>query len=237
MTSSGTYSFSPSNGEIVLAAYERIRIHTPEIRQEHMQSARREVNFLFAEWSNKSPNLWEVIRTQQTLVAGVSTYSIPGKTIMLLDGSIVLNFGTQQESRRWIQPISRSEYLTYANQQTPGPPTVYWFDRLISPTVTFWPVPDSNGPYTFDFFSCTQIQDANLSGGETPDVPERWLDAMVAGMAHRLSRVYPPPGVDPIQFETLRKGDATEAWQIAAAQDTENVPLSLVPAIAGYYRR
>jgi hypothetical protein len=231
VTSSGTYSFSPSNGEIVLAAYERIRVRTPEIRAEHMLSARREANFLFSEWSNKGPNLWEVIRTQTTLVAGTATYSIPGKTIMLLDGSIVLNFGSTQESRRYITPISRSEYLTYANQQTPGPPTVYWFDRLISPTVTFWPVPDGNGPYTFDFFSSTQIQDANLAGGETPDIPQRWFDAMAAGMAHRLARIYAQ------DLEAIRKTDAMEAWQIAATQDTENVSFNLIPSIAGYYRR
>jgi hypothetical protein len=28
-----------------------------------------------------------------------------------------------------------------------------------------------------------------------------------------------------------------EAWQIAATQDTENVPFNLIPSIAGYYRR
>ena len=72
----------------------------------------------------------------------------------------------------------------------------------------------------FDFFSSTQMQDANLAGGETPDIPQRWFDAMVAGMAHRLSRNYPPPGVDSIQFETLRKADAKEAWDIAAGQDS-----------------
>jgi hypothetical protein len=43
------------------------------------------------------------------------------QTVLLLDGSIVLNFGTSNESRRYITPISRTEYLSYANQQTPGP--------------------------------------------------------------------------------------------------------------------
>ena len=90
MTSSGTFSFSPSNGELVLAAYERIHVRTPSIRQEHMLSARRELNFMFSSWSNKSPNLWEVLRTQATLTQGTASYDIPGKTIMILDASIVL---------------------------------------------------------------------------------------------------------------------------------------------------
>ena len=186
---------------------------------------------MFSDWSNRGVNLWEQLRTQTTLTQGTATYSINAKTIMLLDCSIVLNFGQSNESRRYITPISRSEYMTYANQQTQSTPTVYWFDRLISPTITFWPVPDGNGPYTFDYYSYTQIQDANLASGETPDVPWRWNDAIVAGMSHRLARIYAPP------LEVLRKTDAMEAWQVAATQDTENVPIRFVPAAAVYFPR
>lgn len=231
MASSGTYIFFPSNGRIVLAAFERIGIRAPSLRQEHMQSAYLELNFLFGKLSNEQPNLWEVIRTQTTLTPGTATYTLTKQTVNVLDASIVLNFGTQNESRRYITPISRTEYLSYANQQTPGPPTVWWLDRLETPTITFYPVPDNNGPYTFDFFSVTQIQDANLAGGETADVPYRWLDAILAGLSHRLSRIYAPT------LEALRKVDADEAWKTAAAQDTENVPLTLAPALATYYRR
>ena len=230
-TSSGTYAFSASNGELVLAAYERINIRAPSLRQEHMLSARRKLNFLFSEYSNKQVNLFKVIRTQTTLTQGTATYTLPDKTIMVLDASIVLSFGTSTESRRYITPISRTEYLSFANQQTQGPPTVYWFDRLISPTMTLWPIPDGNGPYTLDYFSVTQIQDANLADGETPDVPYRWFDAIVAGLAHRLARIYAQP------LEVVRKADAIEAWQVAASQDTENVDVMLAPTIGLYYRR
>lgn len=238
MTSSGTYNFAPSNGELVLAAFERVFIRAPELRQEHMLTARRELNLLFSQWSNQGVNLWTVQRIQVTLAPGVATIPLPPQTILVLDASIVLNFGTQNESRRYITPISRTEYLSYGNQQTPGPPTQYWMDRLIAPTLTFYPVPDNSGPYTFDYFSCWQLQDANLSNGETPNVPYRWFDAITAGLTRRFSRIYPPPpGIDAIQFRTICKEDETEAWQIAATQDTENVPLVLAPALSGYYNR
>src|SRR5437764_6887337 len=99
-----------SNGELVLAAFERIQIRAPAIRQEHMLSARREFNFLLGQWSNQQPNL---IRTQTNLTGGTATYAIDAKTIMILDASIVLNFGTSTESRRYIMPISRTEYLSF----------------------------------------------------------------------------------------------------------------------------
>lgn len=195
-----------------------------------MQSAYRELNLLLAQMSNQQPNLWEVVRTQTTLTAGQAQYTLPASLVMVLDASIVLNFGTSSESRRYIAPISRTEYLSYANQQTPGSPTVFWLDRTITPTITFYPVPDGNGPYTFDYFSCTQMQDANLTNGETPDVPYRWLDALVAGLSHRLARIYAPT------LEAQRKMDADEAWKIAAEQDVENVPLVLAPGLSSYFK-
>ena len=240
MTSSGTYSFAPSNGEIVLASYERVDVRSPALRAEHMFSARRELNFMFSEWSNRGVNLWELTRTQTTLTQGTATYSVNANTIMILDSSIVLNFGQSNESRRYITPISYSEYMTYANQQTQAPPTVYFFNRLISPTVTFWPVPDGNGPYTWDFYSYTQIQDANLASGETPNTPWRWNDALVAGLAGRLAKIYPPqsaPMADRIAFEQAREKDAEKAFTIAATQDTQNVPMKFAPSVLAYYPR
>ena len=65
-----------------------------------MLSAQKEMNFLLSEWSNKQPNLWEVIRTQTSLVSGTATYTLPAYTVMILDASVVLNYGLQNESRR-----------------------------------------------------------------------------------------------------------------------------------------
>ena len=230
-SSSGTYNFDASNADIVLSAYERIQIRAPELRQEHMLSAYKEFNFLLAEQSNKTPNLWKVTRIQTVLTAGTATYNLTQQTIVVLDASIVLNYGTSNESRRYITPISRTEYLSYANQQTLATPTVYWLNRQIIPTITFYPVPDNNGPYTFDYFTVTQMQDSNLTGGQVPDIPYRWTDTLVAGLAHRLSRIYAPT------LEAQRKADYDEAWRIAAGQDTEPVPLLLAPQLGPYYRR
>src|SRR5437899_7423758 len=120
---------------------------------------------------------------------------------------------------------------------SPGRPTCYWFDRLISPTITLWPVINQSG-YILNYYRCRQIQDANLSGGETPDIPVLWLDWLVAGMAHRLSRPYGPNDVaQALALEQQRKKDADEAWVVAATQNTENVPLTLAPMISNYYRR
>lgn len=229
MASSGTYSYSLSNGSLILGAFERIQIFAPSLRQEHMLTARREINLAFAEWSNRQPNLWEVSPTAVTLVDGTATYDIASKVVMILDAYISINYGDDDQTDYIIMPFDRSDYASVAQKQTPGRPSNYWFNRQISPTLTLWPVPNDS-IYTLTYYACTQMQDANLAGGETPDVPYRWLDALTASLSHRLSRVYAP------QLEAQRGKDAQDAWEIAATQDVEAVNFAVVPALSGYYR-
>jgi hypothetical protein len=231
VASSGTYSFSVSNGEVVLAAYERIKIFAPSIRIEHMMSARRELNFLLAEAANKQVNLWKVDKVSTPLINGQTTYAVDARTVMILDAWITTGTGVNA-SDTYITPISRTEYASFSDKATPGRPTCYWFDRLIAPTVTVWPVPNQSNNFVLNYYRCVQMQDANLAGGETPDIPYRWIDWFVAGMAHRLCRPYAT-----IELEKLRKADAVEAWTVAATQDTENVVVTLSPNISAYYRR
>ncbi len=189
------------------------------------------MNLLFVEWSNKQVNLFKVTLTSVPLAAGTAVYSVPSNVIMILDAYITINSGMQQATDTYITPLSRTEYASLANKQIPGQPTQFWFDRLISPTVTMFPVPQPGVSYVLNYYSCIQMQDLNLAGGETPDIPYRWYDAFVAGLAHRLSRGYAP------ELEDKRHKDAMDAWTVAATQDTENVGLSLSPSMRRYYVR
>ena len=127
-------------------------------------------------------------------------------------------------------PISRDDYAAYPQKQNQAPPTQYWFNRQETPTVTLFPVPDNGGPYYLNYYACIQVQDANLPGGETPDVPGRWNDVMCAGLAFRLSRVYAPERKNDL------KADYDEAWKFAATEDTENVPVRVITKMSGYWR-
>jgi hypothetical protein len=230
MTSSGTYNFQLTNGQCAIAAYRRIQVRTPTLRQEHFDAAYMEMNLSMVHFSNLQPNLWEVQLNTISLEAGTATYSLPKNTVLILDAYITTNSGNQQ-TNRYMTPFSRTDYASLANPTTQGAPTQYWMDRLASPTVTLWPVPDGNGPYTMGYYSVSQIQDAQLPNGQTPDLPYLWLDAYVADLAHRLSRIYAP------QFETQRAADAQRAWDIAAAQNIEPVSLSIAPPIGRWYPR
>ena len=229
VVTSDTFDFNPSNNEIIAQAFSRIGVRRLAILSEHVQNAVMELNLLFSKLNNQSPNLWTVDLQSIPLIQGVATYSILAETIQILDVFIRTQSGTSQTDRI-LYPLSRTEYASLSNKNSQGFPSQFWFDRLISPTITFYLTPDGNGPYDAFYYRCRQIQDSRIANGQVAEIPNRWIDAVVAGLAHRLARIYAP------NLEQIRKMDADEAWSLAATQDVENVPLNITPGIGGYWR-
>lgn len=226
MASSGSYSFNPAISDVVLSAYSRLQIRRTALLAEHLVDAARESNYLLVEWSNKQVNLWKSETQTVPLVAGTATYTLPSRTVMVLAAYIRTGSGVSQNDRL-IFPVSTYEYSSFPNKNQQGFPSVFWFNRQIIPQITLWLVPDT-AAYTLVLQTATQIQDANLPNGETLDVPYRWLDAFVAGLAHRLSRIWKP------ELEQARKADAMEAWGVAATNDVENVNMNIIPGLEFY---
>jgi hypothetical protein len=226
---SGTYNFNPSNNEIIAQAFARINVKRTEILSDHVQNAVMELNTLFSRMNNLGPNLWTVDLQSIPLIQGAATYSIPAETIQVLDVFIRTTAGSQTIDTI-MYPLSRTEYASLSNKNSQGKPSQFWFDRLVSPTMTFYLTPDGNGPYDVFYYRYRQIQDSTMPNGQVAEIPNRWIDALVAGLAHRMARIYAP------SLEQIRKMDADEAWSVAATQDTENVPLNITPGIGGYWR-
>jgi hypothetical protein len=191
-----------------------------------MESARMATNMMLSRWSNQGVNLWAVDLVTVPLVQGTSTYAVDGNTIMVLDAYTTTANGPD----RVIMPISRTEYASYPNKTQQGFPTSYWFDRLVSPTLTLWPVPDGSSATTLKYYRVRQVQDANLQNGENVEIPYRWLEAFADGLAYRLARIWQP------QMAVALKGQADESYQIAAEQDVEVVNTYISPMIGGYFR-
>lgn len=229
MTSSGTWDFQLSNGDAVIAAYSRLQIYRTALLSEHYKDAQKEANFLMAEIANRQPNLWTSETSSFTLTPSQATYTLDAKNIMILAAYIRTTDGTNTNDRI-ISPISTTEYAAYPNKSQEGFPTVFWFDRQITPTITLWFVPDSNQTYELFLQIVNQIEDVNLANQETPQLPYRFFDLFVAGLAYRLARIYKP------ELEAIRKADYAEAWLWAGTQDTENVPMYIAPGLRNYFR-
>jgi hypothetical protein len=232
MTTSGTYNFNPSLGEITIYAYNLIGIRAASLAQEHMEAARMAANMLLGRWSNQGVNLWAVDLQTVPLVQGQATYDVPLNTVVMLDAYMTIDNGSGQPIDRIILPISRTEYASYPNKDQEGFTTTFWFDRLINPnpTVTLWPVPDGTSAQYLKYYRVRQMQDSEFPGGQQVEIPYMWMEAFAYGLAQRLATIWAP---DKLAF---LKPFADEAYQIAATQNVETAATYISPQISGYFR-
>ena len=229
MPNSDTYGFSPALGSMSLSAFARCGVRRTELTPQHMEDAALEANYLQSDWSADGIIWWSVELIQQPLTVGTPTYAIPSNTTSVLDVYISPNNG-QSGQNRLILPFSRTDYASLANPTQQGFPTSYWYNRALVPTLTLWPVPDSATTYLMSYYVYTQPQDAVMRGGLKPAIPYWWINAYVADLAHRLSRIYAPA------LEGQRKVDRDEAYARAIKQ-VEPSPMYITPGLSGYFRQ
>lgn len=230
MATSGTNNFNPSGGELIAYAFGMCGIRRTAILPEHLTDARMALNLLLGAWGNSTPNLWTIDLVEVTLTAGQATYDVDADTVMILDAYIRTG-ADEQTTDRIIWPISRTEYASMPNKVLQAPPTVYWFDRQLAPTITLWQVPDDQQGYLLRYYRCVTIQDANTIGSQTIDISPLWMNAIALGLAAQLAISYAP------ERATALDAKAQQWLMEAREQNTENVPLYLMPMVGGYYPR
>jgi hypothetical protein len=175
-----------------------------------------------------------------TAVASSSAFTINAGATAGANATVTENGGAAAVSTqlpdvdpidRPIMPISRTDYSMFPDKVGVGFPTVYFFLRTISPTITIWQPPDNNGPYVLQYWRVRQMQDAVMANGATLDLPYRFYDAFAAGLAAKLARKYAPQLVADLRME------AAEAYLHATQQDTETlVPMHITAGLTSYYR-
>ena len=234
MTTTGTAAFNLDVNDLVEEAFERCG---KELRTGYdMRTARRSLNLLTIEWANRGINLWTIEQGSIPLVQGTITYDLPVDTIDLLDQITRTGTGLNQQDIN-INRISESTYSTIPNKNAQGRPIQVWINRqsgavepvsgVAYPQINVWPTPDQSNLYTFVYWRLRRIQDAG-SGVTTADIPFRFLNCMVAGLAYYLSVKLPE--VDPNRIGML-KADYEQQWQLAADEDREKAADRFVPRI------
>ena len=240
-----TTAFNPDLNELMEEAFERCGV---EMRTGyHFRTARRSLNLMITEWANRGINLWTIEQGQIPLIQGTVTYDLPNDTVDLLEHVIRTNpgqIGNQSDIN--INRISVSTYSTIPNKLTQGRPIQVWVNRrsgqtsdLIGatpkvPQINVWPSPDQgtvSAPfYYFVYWRMKRIVDAG-SGVNVEEIPFRFQNAMVCGLAYMLSMKLPE--VDPNRIMML-KAQYDEAWDLASSEDREKAPDRFVPRTIFY---
>jgi hypothetical protein len=240
MTTTGTSAFNLDLADIVEEAYERCGL---ELRSGYnFRTARRSLNLLTIEWANRGINLWTIEQGTIPMVQGVNTYDLPTDTIDLLEHQIRTNAGQQNnQTDITISRISVSTYSTIPNKLAQGRPIQVWINRQSGatyptgatpdrqPQITVWPTPDqgtlTSPYYQFVYWRMRRVQDAG-NAVNTQDIPFRFLNCLVAGLAYYLAMKL--PGVDPQRIIGL-KADYEQQFQLAADEDREKAPIRFIP--------
>lgn len=201
-TTSGTTVFDKnfSIDEIIEEAYERIGIN--ELYGQLLKSARRSLNVLFQEWSNRGLHYWEVETNNLTLVSGQSTYTMYRSTgdgtsdataIYGVDDILEASYRNASSVDSPLTKISRSEYQALSNKTSTGQPTQYFVQRFIDKvTITLYLTPGSSeAGNTIAYYYVKRIQDVGAYTNAT-DVPYRFVPCMLSGLAYYLSVKFAP---------------------------------------------
>jgi len=220
MTTSGTYDFGSSEQiDIITEAFERVGRNPASLSAQDVESARRSINYLFSDWANDGPNLWEVDLVVLPLVAGQQSYTLDVQTVSILQAYTRVTSGGINNDIL-IQPISRSEYAAIPNKAQEGTrPFQYYFQRTSVPTLFLWQVPMDDS-VTLRYYRMKIQQDAGAMTNSL-DAPNRWMEAIAAGLAAKLATKFAP---DRLQY--LRT-EADTSYTRAKAEDRERVPLSI----------
>lgn len=229
MSSSGTYTFAPGAGDLILAAFARIGKRRSEVLSEFLQDAYNEANLMLSDWSTRpGPNWWATDTVTTTLVESTATYTLSASTIQIVQAYITIGTGSSAYDRI-IAPMSTADYMSLSQKTQEGVPTTFWFDRQITPQVTLWPVPDGSSDYTMTIRRWRQLQDTTIPSGVQPEIPWRFLDVFVWGLAARLAWIYAPEKAAAIEARSEK------AWAQAATNDEENVPIYITPGLSYLY--
>jgi hypothetical protein len=239
MTTSGTASFNLDLNNIVEEAFERCG---KELRTGYdLRTARRSLNLLTVEWSNRGVNLWTIEQGSIAMTENQAIYPLPVDTIDLLEHVTRTGTGQNQQDLT-ITRISVSTYATIPNKNATGRPIQVWVDRqsgatypsggrpagtnpstgVDHPQIYVWPAPDQSNYYTFVYWRLRRIQDAG-NGVQTQDIPFRFLNCLISGLAYYLSSKIAPERMQ------MLKTQYDEQWKYATEEDRDKSAVRFVP--------
>ena len=182
MATSGTRTFALDVDEAILEAFELAGL---EYRTGYdARAARRSMNVMFADWSNRGVQMWEVEQVSLDLVEGTTSYTLNAFDIDILDAVIRRTVGSTQTDFE-IDRIDRNEYLNIPIKNTKARPTQFYFEKTTTPKLYLWPAPE-NSTDVLVFNKIVRMDDADTAIN-TMDMPFRFYPCFAAGLAYYLS--------------------------------------------------
>lgn len=168
--------------------------------------------------------------TTINLATGITATAANGANIYLPGTALVRPLRVPQ-ARRWdltgtffietlLTPLSRFDYHALPNKTSTGTITQYFYDPQGGANnqgiMYLWPTPSAVMPNNLKFTFYRPIQDFNVAG-DTPDLPQEWLNTLVWNLALQLA----PEFSVPTEVYGMIKEQAASSLELAMGFDKE----------------
>jgi len=130
--------------------------------------------------------------------------------------------------------VNRDTFTSFPDKTFTGRPVNYWFQRDIPPKLNIWPSPNSSSSANSQLvvWYHRHIMDVGTLQQEL-EIPQRWMEAIVAGLAQRLAEQ--TPQVD-LQLIPMLSQRAAVSLNMAWDGDNDGSSTFYQPYIAAYTR-
>lgn len=214
MATSETTSFDLSVDELIEEAYERCGL---ELRTGYdLETARRSLNLMIAEWGNRGLNQWLITKNNFTVTEGTNYVDL-GTDIIDVTSAVLQKSDVDYQLER----ISRSDFLYIPNKTAKARPTQFFLERHITPRFYMYPTPENSTDVVY-YYALTRMQDA---GDYTNNMETvfRFLPCMTSGLAYYLAIKRAPDRVANL------KAIYDEEFDRAAFEDIDSVSSRFLP--------
>jgi len=225
MATSGSKTFALSIADTIEEAYELAGI---ELRTGYdAETARRSLNIMFADWSNRGINLWTIEQVSTLLSTGTASYTLNSYDVDIVSAVVKVTDSAGNSTDLGVERIGRTEYLNIPDKTIKGRPTQIFLDRQITPVLNVWPTPDNTNTYRIVANTIQRIDDATASN-QDPEIPSRFIPCMASGLSYYLALKKNP------EKAGMLKQQYEQDFKLAAEEDRSRASIHLTPARGSY---
>jgi hypothetical protein len=182
-----------------------------------MQHAMRTLNRMVKAWSIKGLKAWTWKEETLTLVPGKTSYTIgltgdlvTERPLLIENVRRVHQYNPDYTDEVPVRIYSKQEYMDQNAKDQAGEVVAVYYDQQLTNGVLYvWQAP-SETDRSLKFSSKTYIQDIDTQD-ETPYFPQEWLEAIMYGLALRLSSKYGTSPDNMMMIAELASGALTNA--------------------------
>lgn len=223
--------------ELIEDAFDYIDKRPERLSARDLDSARRSIEAILADWANEDVNIWKVSEGSTVTVASTNDYAIGTIGSPVID---VLNVSIRDSNNydTMLDIVSQGEYQLLPRKTQTGKPTQYTVFRTnYGVSLKLYPLPDA--VYTLIYHTLNYIGEPGTYDA-TLDLPRKFQPALKQGLAYHLGlrnrmKIGPngeilEPGVSPEQLQDLRR-EYRDVYTRAKDADRERAPFYAIPRI------